>query len=193
MNGTNPIQYHEFEPIKAPSSKTSVLASCSVEDRPVTVSIDLEGTVRNPMQSSSHMLLIEDEVRRRHGTMASRVACSSVTPVKTTDHRWLSHGMSRSCGPNFNVNDVSTYNKYRCTYQGTGLVDGQMVRQPNREWTGMLASCDQYASSEGGKISNDLMRDIREHVYYKAGGEEAKLNMEDFSCSVMSLPYTSGH
>ena len=92
--------------------------------------------------------------------------------------------MASNCAPDYNMSRMSAVNQYRCTYHGEGFDEnGQKVKNPTQVWTGKLASCD-----TSHKISDQTLRDIRKLVWYKAGGESAKLDMNQIHCDVTSIP-----
>ena len=92
--------------------------------------------------------------------------------------------MASNCAPHYNVNHVTAHNRFTCHYLGTGVDDeGKVVQNPFQTWKGTLASCD-----DGMKISDDVEADIRKLVWHAAGGEEAKLDVDKFICSINSIP-----
>ncbi len=112
------------------------------------------------------------------------------TPVQTYDKiqkeriNGLKRGMARSCHPMYNVNDAEIKNDFTCWY--TGLITDEKGRKgthPYKSISGSLFSCDM-----GLEITDELMHDIKLSAYLQAGGETSQLNMEDFACSVMSVP-----
>lgn len=97
----------------------------------------------------------------------------------------VKHKMASSCGPDFNLNRVTTYNTFQCNYLGTGVDDrGRRVRNPLQTWKGTLPSCD-----DSLEISDELENDVRKVVYDAAGGEEAQLDIDQFICRIVSLPF----
>ena len=92
--------------------------------------------------------------------------------------------MATNCGPTYNLNDITAHNRFTCRYLGKGLDDkGRMVQNPFQTWKGTLASCDDTLA-----ISDDVESDIRKLAWEAAGGEEAKLDVNQFLCSIQSLP-----
>tara|TARA_B100000945_G_scaffold271800_1_gene233924 strand:- start:845 stop:1408 length:564 start_codon:yes stop_codon:yes gene_type:complete len=92
--------------------------------------------------------------------------------------------MARSCGPDYNVNKVTSWNKFECRYLGVGEDEnGRKIRNPFKTWKGTLPSCN-----DDIVISDELERDVRELAYHAAGGDEAKLNINEFMCSIQSIP-----
>lgn len=92
--------------------------------------------------------------------------------------------MASNCAPHYNLNSVTSYNKFKCRYMGTGIDDeGQKVYNPFQEWNGTLPSCD-----NGIDIPEDVELDIRRLAWHAADGEKAKLNVDEFLCSIQSLP-----
>ena len=92
--------------------------------------------------------------------------------------------MARSCGPDYNINKVTSWNKFECRYLGVGEDDnGRKIRNPFKTWKGTLPSCN-----DDIVISDELERDVREIAYHAAGGDEAKLNINEFMCSIQSIP-----
>lgn len=92
--------------------------------------------------------------------------------------------MARSCGPDYNINKVTSWNKFECRYLGVGEDDnGRKIRNPFKTWKGTLPSCN-----DDIVISDELERDVRELAYHAAGGDEAKLNINEFMCNIQSIP-----
>ncbi len=92
--------------------------------------------------------------------------------------------MASNCGPTYNLNHVTSYNRFTCRYLGTGVDEkGREVRNPFQQWKGTLPSCDSSID-----ISDDVEHDIRKLVWEAAGGEEAKLDINQFLCSIYSIP-----
>jgi hypothetical protein len=93
--------------------------------------------------------------------------------------------MASNCGPTYNLNHVTAYNRFTCRYLGTGVDErGREVRNPYQVWKGTLPSCDSAV-----EIGDDLEHDIRQLVWDAAGGEEAKLDVNQFLCSIHSIPH----
>ena len=92
--------------------------------------------------------------------------------------------MASNCAPHYNLNEVTAYNKFECRYLGEAFVDGVRVHNPFKTWSGTLPSCDDTI-----EISDDVMSDIRKLAYEAAGGDESKMDVNQFSCSVQSLPF----
>ena len=92
--------------------------------------------------------------------------------------------MASNCGPNYDLNKVTAYNKFTCRYLGKGLDDkGRLVQNPFQTWKGTLASCDSTIH-----ISDTTESDIRKLAWDAAGGDEAKLDVDQFVCSIHSIP-----
>ena len=175
---------------------TAVLASCAVGDAAErTFSFALDGALATPL-SGERLADVYMKVRQQaHAALDAPVTCSHVTPVAPAQgaasdpFEFIHHRMARNCGPKFDVGSVTSYNHFKCKYLGKGLVDGKMVHNPWKEWNGKLASCDGH--SEYMEISDSVMEDIRDFVYDAAGGDEAQLDRELFTCSVQTInPYT---
>jgi len=96
----------------------------------------------------------------------------------------IKYKMARSCGPDYNLNKVTNYNKFECRYLGVGeLENGKKVRNPFQTWKGTLPSCD-----DSIVISDELMDDVKFVAYDAASGDDAKLNVDEFLCNITSLP-----
>lgn len=92
--------------------------------------------------------------------------------------------MASNCGPTWNLNSITAYNRFTCRYLGKGVDEnGRIVQNPFQTWKGTLASCD-----DSLRISDDVENDIRHLAWEAAGGEEAKLDVNQFLCSIQSLP-----
>lgn len=92
--------------------------------------------------------------------------------------------MASNCGPTYNLNNVTSYNRFTCRYLGKGLDDkGRWVQNPFQTWKGTLPSCDRTF-----KIGDDVEEDIKKYAWEAASGEEAKLDVNQFVCSIHSIP-----
>lgn len=93
--------------------------------------------------------------------------------------------MASNCASSgWNLKSVTAHNRFTCRYLGKGLDDrGRMVQNPFQTWKGTLASCD-----NGLMIGDDVESDIRKLAWDAAGGEEAKLDVNQFLCSISSIP-----
>ena len=93
--------------------------------------------------------------------------------------------MATSCSPSYDLNNITSYNHYSCTYQGTGLDEtGRRVKGSTyQKWKGILPSCDHSIP-----ISGELEADIRKLVWHRAGGKEADLDVNQFNCRISSIP-----
>lgn len=177
---------------------TTVLAQCSANGGTMqSHSFVMDGSIVGPL-SPSQLGDVYRQVRVATGSHANApVVCNHAIPLSqqsttlTSSNDFIHHRMARNCAPRFDPNEVTAFNEFRCKYSGKGLVDGKMVHNPWKEWSGKLASCDGFR--EYMEISNDVMRDIRDYVYEIAGGDEAKLDREMFTCSVQSLPMYGGY
>ena len=169
--------------------KNGYLYSCTVNHVPVSNHM-LSCTPPGPSGQVTGAL--EGEVHAHaqaklgiHG----ETTCEYIHPVKlvhaSEDNEWLQRKMASNCAPNFNPSSAKHVNTYTCTYSGTGLdEDGNVIERKNKHWKGHLVSCDDSSM----KIGDDVMRDIQKYVYYRAGGDDAKLDVSKFDCEVMSLP-----
>ena len=93
--------------------------------------------------------------------------------------------MASNCGPDYNLKNITSYNKWTCKYLGKGLDDeGNWVQNPFQEWKGTIASCDHDTI----RITKELENDVRKLAYYAAYGDEAKLDMDKFLCTISSVP-----
>tara|TARA_B110000008_G_scaffold18824_1_gene17437 strand:+ start:701 stop:1447 length:747 start_codon:yes stop_codon:yes gene_type:complete len=96
----------------------------------------------------------------------------------------LGKKMASSCGPDYNLNKITSYNRFECHYLGVGEDEkGRKVRNPFQTWKGTLPSCD-----DDVRISDELEQEIREVAYDAASGDEAKLNVDEFMCRIHSIP-----
>lgn len=96
----------------------------------------------------------------------------------------VKYKMASNCAPHYNLNNVTTYNKFECRYLGTGLTEsGKEVMNPFQTWKGTLPSCDNTM-----EITDDLESDVRKLAYDAAGGDDAKLDVNKFLCSIISIP-----
>ena len=92
--------------------------------------------------------------------------------------------MASNCAPDYRLANVTAYNRFTCRYLGTGLTeDGREVSNPFQTWKGVLPSCDTSL-----KISDDVEEDVRQLVWDAAGGDDARLDVNKFVCSIHSIP-----
>lgn len=104
--------------------------------------------------------------------------------VKDSASELARRRMASNCGPAYNLNNVTSYNRFRCRYLGKGLDDkGRWVQNPFKTWKGVLPSCDRT-----WEIGDDVEEDIKKYVWEAAGGEESKLDVSQFLCSIESIP-----
>ena len=93
--------------------------------------------------------------------------------------------MASNCAPHYSLREVTAYNRFECRYLGEGIDDrGRKVRNPFQTWRGTLASCDNSI-----EISDDVEADVRKLAWHAAGGHEAKLDVNQFLCSIQSIPH----
>ena len=93
--------------------------------------------------------------------------------------------MASNCAPHYNLNSVTNYNRFECRYLGKGVDDnGKIVQNPFKTWKGFLPSCD-----DGIEIPESVEEDIKKLVYHSAGGDEAKLDLNQFQCNITSIPH----
>jgi hypothetical protein len=140
----------------------------------------------------NHILqLSEDFVFKRNGSFSyvkkmdldvEITKLSSKADITPKD--LMTHKMASNCGPNFNLSDVTNHNQYSCRYLGDGIdSSGKRVRNPFKQWTGHIASCDKSL-----EISEQLEEDVKSIVYERAGGEDTKMNKDEFLCDIYSFP-----
>lgn len=97
----------------------------------------------------------------------------------------LEHKMASSCAPHYDTSKITSYNKYTCNYLGTGVNEhGNIVKNPFKTWSGMLPSCENSI-----EISPKLEHDVKKLVYERAGGDDYKMNVDEFICNIISLPF----
>ena len=92
--------------------------------------------------------------------------------------------MASNCAPHYNLNEITSYNKFTCRYLGKGVdEEGNEVQNPFQTWRGTLPSCD-----DGIEISKETEHDIKKLAWHAAGGEEAKMDVNQFLCHIHSIP-----
>lgn len=108
-----------------------------------------------------------------------------VQGIKASASEVSKRRMASNCASGgWKLSDVTAHNRFTCRYLGKGLDDrGRMVQNPFQTWKGSLASCD-----DGLMIGDDVEQDIRKLAWEAAGGEEAKLDVNQFLCSITSIP-----
>lgn len=133
------------------------------------------------MSESLNMKTIEDKILQ---TLQDVKFSEEQKHIQLQKESILKHKMARSCGPDYNLNKVTNFNKFECRYLGIGeLENGKKVKNPFQTWRGTLPSCD-----DSVVISDELMEDIKIVAYDAAGGDDAKLNLDEFLCNITSLP-----
>lgn len=171
------------------SPQVSHITSCEPYDGAITQSIRTE---------------IHDHVRNRAnagrapnlaGAAAAAVGaiqCDYIQPIalraaaEQDDDAWMSKRMASDCGPDYNPNQALIINHFECRYVGKGtLPDGRVVSNPHKVWKGRLASCH---AQDGLAVSDQLMRDVQKYAYHAAHGDEAKLDVSQFVCDIVSVP-----
>lgn len=106
------------------------------------------------------------------------------TVSSTSGEEMMQRKMTSSCAPHYDLNRVTSYNHYSCNYLGTGIDEsGRTVRNPMKTWKGMIASCDNSI-----EISQNTEEDIKKVVFERAGGDESKMNIDEFICNIYSIP-----
>lgn len=97
----------------------------------------------------------------------------------------VARGFARSCAPTFDINGGVMRNEFTCTYSGP-ITDsmGRRGTHPSKQISGTLFSCDMSMD-----ITDELMEDVKLAAYDRAGGDEAQLDINGFSCNIMSIPH----
>ena len=74
-------------------------------------------------------------------TMQDVKAAEKQKNIEVEKQNLLKYKMAKSCGPDYNLNKITTYNKFECRYLGVGeLENGKQVRNPFQTWRGTLPS-----------------------------------------------------
>lgn len=174
------------------SKQTAYLYDCTVDGRRVS-----SHTAGSATPSTVNMFeQVFQHARGEAGAPpSSQVNCTSIRvadlhnqgSTSKTKPEWVHRRMAENCkASGWSTRAVTAHNKYVCKYTGTGIVDGKEVQRPFMEWKGTLASCD--GMDEFMKISDSVVDNIKEYVYWSAGGDESQLDKDKFHCSIQSLP-----
>lgn len=167
---------HEITPILMLSCQSNNL------EKPDSVTID-------------HMTkVLEEQIFKQNGQVQNvneedidviSIPLNSAQSYGDTGKEIMKHKMSSSCAPYYDMNKVTSYNKYVCNYLGTGVDEnGNQVKNPFKQWKGTLPSCDNSL-----EISAKVENDVKKLVYERAGGDEAQLDINEFICNISSFPF----
>tara|TARA_B100000683_G_scaffold64416_1_gene62831 strand:- start:270 stop:887 length:618 start_codon:yes stop_codon:yes gene_type:complete len=188
----NDTTLEEKMDVLSSSGETPVIYNCRVDGYGPTSGIAF---IPKDVMHTKHMEhMIHKHARKQvNATEGAFVSCgthaASDVDQKPTKE-WLSRRMSSNCASSgYNLRDVTSMNKFRCWYSGTGVTDtskGQRVYRPFYNVRGHLASCD--GGSGYGMISDTVMQDIKHYAYIKAGGEQSGMDPDQFYCMVQSTP-----
>lgn len=199
-----PSLSHQSAPASDPVPvATAVAYSCSVGGKTVNshVFVPSKASELNKATVKEH---VHNHARAEaNASSHASVVCSHIKPLSDNvqaeapaeDH-YLASRMAPSCKQyNYDLNQVTSFNRYTCRYLGTGTVTDAhgnahtVTANPFKEYTGILPSCDTFGMGPSGlEIKDETMKAIRHHAYIQAGGKESDLQEERFMCEVMSLP-----
>lgn len=180
--------------------QSAFLYSCSVDGRkPVTSHLTscepYSGNITQAIRTEIH-----NHARAEASTLPDagmelqkgEINCDYIQPIalndalKQDDDIWMTKRMASDCGPDFNPNQALIINHFECRYVGKGtLPDGRVVSNPNKVWKGRLASCH---TQDGLAVSDQLAKDVQKYAYHAAHGDEAKLDVSQFVCDIVSVP-----
>jgi len=182
-----------------PSS--AFLYSCSVDGRkPITSHLTscepysgaITQTIRTEIHNHARKEAYSSSDDAKMGVQTGEITCDYIQPIalndalKQNDDVWITKRMASDCGPDFNPNQALIINHFECRYVGKGtLPDGRIVSNPNKVWKGRLASCH---VQDGIAVSDQLMKDVQKYAYHAAYGDEAKLDVSQFVCDIVSVP-----
>ena len=204
----------EYAPISSPGPRDSAVASAPV---PVTTAVAYSCAVGAETVNSLAFVpgkatdlkhvdvaaYVHHHARREaNAPHSTPVVCSHIKPLhdntrsdEASHDHYMASRMAPSCKKyNYDLNEVTSYNRYTCRYLGTGTVTDahgktQLVTSnPFKEYRGILPSCDHFDMESGLEIKDDTMSAIRRHAFEQAGGSSAGLQEDRFMCEVMSLP-----
>lgn len=160
----------------------SFMLSCQADStgKPDATTMRAMKQVASELMSKEHSKeMCADDVRvsAQAVQLAQPTLLASATEIAT-------HRMASSCAPGYNVNGVTSHNRFTCRYMGKGLdEDGNWVQNPFQTWRGSLASCDSSL-----EISKDLVDDIKKLAWHAAGGADSEMDKDQFLCQVHSIP-----
>lgn len=122
------------------------------------------------------------------GELTCQIVASPIVNLEAMlakQRQGIARGMARSCAPEYDANAAEISNNFTCTYTGT-ITDekGRVGFSPTKVVSGRIFSCDM-----GLEITDELMEDIKLAAYMKAGGDEAKLDIDAFACNIFSIPH----
>ena len=141
-----------------------------------------ETTMGDMKAAYSRLVGEKDRSKIRIDAHAMKLESSSLADqAKSLRERRL----ASNCHAGARPSDTTFVNKYTCHYLGKGVdTNGREVRNPMQKWSGTLASCDRTA-----QVSSQTEHDVRVLAYDQAEGKEAKLNIDEFVCSISSIPH----
>lgn len=180
--------------------QSAFLYSCSVDgQKPISSHLTscepYSGTITQNIRTEIHQHARKEAsslAGANMGTSQGEISCDYIQPIalndaiKQDDDVWMTKRMASDCGPDFNPNQALIINHFECRYVGKGtLPDGRVVSNPNKVWKGRLASCH---NQDGIAVSDQLMKDVQKYAYHAAHGDEAKLDVSQFVCDIVSVP-----
>jgi hypothetical protein len=118
-------------------------------------------------------------------------------PVVNEDTEFIRRRMTPSCKAyNWDLSHIVSFDRWQCQYTGKGVVrdaDGNRIEvtRPDKRWSGTIASCadpGQSAAALDLSIPDSTYRAVQRTAYHHAGGDDAELDVDQFVCSIQSLP-----
>lgn len=179
--------------------QSAFLYSCSIDANEPIISHVTSCEAPSSVVSQSVRSQIHEHARSEFATRnpnhasSGEITCDYIQPIALSeatsngeDETWINKRMASDCGPDFNPNQALMINHFECRYVGKGtLPDGRVVSNPHKVWKGRLASCH---ASDGLAVSDQLMRDVQKYAYHAAAGDEAKLDVSQFVCDIVTVP-----
>lgn len=143
-----------------------------------------DAATKSHMEQIAYTNIVKDGASDQFEVEAHSVKLG-IQGTKNAAKDLVKHKMASSCAPDYNLNKITSYNRFTCHYLGTGVDEnGREVRNPFQKWSGTLPSCE-----DSIQISDELEADVRKLAYDAAGGDEAKLDVNQFLCTIQSIPH----
>lgn len=177
-NSEDPLQVYQNYVMACPTTKDGTPATCD------NVNSAVDSQTKKQMQDTAAKMMGVDAGK----VNVSILGCNDIgmNDVKAMSESLHRNRMATNCGPAYNLNNITNYNRFTCRYLGTGKDDkGRDVWNPFKTWSGTLPSCESSIS-----ISDQTEMDVKRLAYFGAAGDEAGLDVNKFSCDIFSVPLT---
>jgi hypothetical protein len=171
--------------------------TCSVAGTEVRGTVDAADRPAHPI-TARDVTRVYDAARHQVGVgPTTAVDCSRLersAPRQSEDLEWINRRMTPSCKAfGWSPNDIVSFDRWSCRYIGKGTVTDKHgnkteVFNPFKSWSGTIASCADLDANAGLAIPDSTMRAVQRMAYYQADGDAANLDVNNFVCTITSLP-----